>query len=62
MPMSEFIRFYLDTTEDSRQLVADDHARYFGTELDEQSLVPLGNARLGKIQYENWLTNQLMKA
>jgi len=48
MPMSEFIRFYLDTTEDSRQLVADDHARYFGTELDEQSLVPLGNARLGK--------------
>ena len=60
MPMSEFIRFYLDTTEDSRQLVVDEHARYFGAELNDGSLVPGENPRLGKIKYEDWFQTQLV--
>lgn len=60
MPMSEFIRYYLDATEDSRQLVVDDHARYFGTELNDESLVPGENPRLGKIKYEDWFSRQLV--
>ncbi|HKO81381.1 MAG TPA: SDR family oxidoreductase [Chitinophagaceae bacterium] len=59
MPMSEFIRFYLDATEDSRQLVADERARYFGTELTDE-LVPGENPRLGKIKYEDWFRAQLV--
>jgi uncharacterized protein YbjT (DUF2867 family) len=61
MPMSEFIRYYLTATEDSRQLIADEHALYFGTELNDESLVPGENARLGKIKFESWLSTQLIK-
>jgi uncharacterized protein YbjT (DUF2867 family) len=60
MPIYEFIRYYLDTTEDSRQLIADEHALYFGTELNDASLVPGNNPRLGKIKYEDWLKTQLV--
>ena len=59
--MYEFIRYYFDEMEDTRQLVSDKHAQYFGAELNDQSLVPLGNARLGKIKYEDWLKTQLVK-
>ncbi len=58
MPMSEFIRFYLNATEDSRQLVADEHTPYFGAELTDESLVPGDNPRLGKIRFEEWFHNQ----
>ena len=61
MPMSDFIRYYLNTTNDSRQLIADDHALYFGTEINDESLVPSKYARLGKIKYEDWLSTQLIK-
>ena len=59
MPMSEFIRYYLEATEDSRQLIEDNHARYFGAELNDGSLVPGENPRLGKIKYEDWFKTQL---
>jgi uncharacterized protein YbjT (DUF2867 family) len=61
MPMYEFIRYYLDATEDSRQLVSDEHALYFGAELNDESLVPGENPRLGKINYENWFNAQLVQ-
>jgi uncharacterized protein YbjT (DUF2867 family) len=61
MPMSEFIRYYLNTTDDSRQLIADEHALYFGTEINDDSLVPSKYARFGKIKYEDWLSTQLIK-
>lgn len=61
MPMSEFIRYFLNATEDSRQLVVDEHAKYFGTELTDESLVPGANPRLGKIRYEDWFATQLAK-
>jgi len=60
MTMSEFIHHYLDLTEDSRKLVADEHALYFGTELNDE-LVPVENSRLGKISYEDWFNTQLVK-
>ena len=62
MSMSEFIRHYLNTTGDSRQLIADEHALYFGVELNDTSLVTDDNARLGIIKYEEWLSSQLVKA
>ncbi|HET6993940.1 MAG TPA: SDR family oxidoreductase [Chitinophagaceae bacterium] len=62
MPMVEFIRYYLTATEDPRQLIADEHARYFGVELDDNSLVTGENARIGKIKYEDWFTTQSVKA
>jgi uncharacterized protein YbjT (DUF2867 family) len=61
MPMSEFIRYYLTATEDPRQLIADEHALYFGAELNDTALVTGENARLGKIKYEDWFSIQLVK-
>jgi uncharacterized protein YbjT (DUF2867 family) len=61
MPMYEFIRYYLNATEDSRRLVMDEHALYFGAELNDESLVPGENARLGKIKYEDWFSTQLIE-
>jgi uncharacterized protein YbjT (DUF2867 family) len=50
----ELIRQDLRARNDSRTVVADPHARYFGAELGERSLVPVGTARLGKIRFEEW--------
>jgi uncharacterized protein YbjT (DUF2867 family) len=61
MPMSEFIGYYLTATSDSRQLVADAHAPYFGVELNDDSLATAENARIGKIKYEDWLSTQLIR-
>jgi uncharacterized protein YbjT (DUF2867 family) len=52
--MDEFFRTVLAEQQDPREVVTDEHARYFGTELSERSLVPLGEAILGEIRYADW--------
>jgi hypothetical protein len=49
------VRRGLGAKKDPRKVVADPHARYFGTELSERTLVPGGGARLGDIRFEDWL-------
>jgi uncharacterized protein YbjT (DUF2867 family) len=49
------IREGLAAINDPRQVLADSEARYFGTRLSERSLVPAGEARLGRIRFEEWL-------
>ncbi len=51
----DFVRHALGAYHDARQVVADPHARYFGTELVERSLVPGANARLSTIRFDDWL-------
>jgi uncharacterized protein YbjT (DUF2867 family) len=51
----EFIRLGLAARQDPRVVIADSHARYFGTELGERTLVPDADARLGEIRFEDWL-------
>lgn len=52
--MDEFIPAALARSGDVRDVVADEHARYFGTELADDSLVPGPDAELGSITYEAW--------
>jgi uncharacterized protein YbjT (DUF2867 family) len=52
--MDEFIPAALARSGDVRELVVDEHARYFGTELADDSLVPGPGAELGSITYEAW--------
>jgi uncharacterized protein YbjT (DUF2867 family) len=54
----ELIREALGARNDPRQVVADEHARYFGTELGQKSLVPADGARLGEIRFGEWLSGQ----
>jgi len=57
IPLDELARRYLRATNDPRQVVADVHARYFGTELNDQSLTPGENPRLGSIRFDDWLNS-----
>ena len=52
--MDEFIREALAAKGDPRKVITDQHARYFGSELSERSLVPLGEAILGETRYADW--------
>jgi uncharacterized protein YbjT (DUF2867 family) len=52
--MDEFFRKALAERGDTRQVVSDVHARYFGSELSERSLVPIGEATLGELHYADW--------
>jgi len=62
IPLDELARFYLAANGDGRQVVADVHARYFGTELDDRSLTPASAAPvLGSIRFEDWLHRDLAK-
>jgi uncharacterized protein YbjT (DUF2867 family) len=54
--MDEFARRYLSATRDPRKVTTDVHAPYFGTELNDQSLIPGDNARLGPTRFEEWLS------
>lgn len=53
--MYELVARYLEATNDPRKVIADPHARYFGTELDDSSLVPSGSPRIGAIRFAEWL-------
>lgn len=57
LSLDEFGRKYLAATKDPRKVVADIHARYFGAELDDRSLTPGGDPRLGAIRFEDWLAS-----
>jgi hypothetical protein len=41
--------------QDTREVIADAHARYFGAELDDRS--PSGTPRIGAIRFERWLSS-----
>jgi uncharacterized protein YbjT (DUF2867 family) len=56
--LDEFARKYLIATKDPRKVVADIHARYFGTDLDDRSLTPGKNPRLGSVRFEDWLAGR----
>jgi uncharacterized protein YbjT (DUF2867 family) len=62
IPMSEFVAIYLQSIGDARQVIPDVLARYFGAELDDRSITPDSNARLGKIRFEDWLKQSRVKA
>lgn len=58
----EFVRRYLAAKNDPRQVVPDTHAPYFGSEVAERSLVPVGSARLGDVRFEDWLKQSVLRA
>jgi uncharacterized protein YbjT (DUF2867 family) len=57
--LDELARRFLGAKNDPRSVTADVHARYFGTELDDHSLTPGGNARIAPTRFEDWLVNSV---
>jgi len=54
-PFNEFVARYLKAVGDPREVVSDPEARYYGGRVEEHTLVPLGEARLGRIGFDEWL-------
>src|SRR6201998_1404961 len=61
-PFNEIIARYLKAVGDPREVVSDPEARYFGGRVEERSLVPLGEARLGRIGLDEWLRRSPARA
>jgi uncharacterized protein YbjT (DUF2867 family) len=61
-PFNEIIARYLKAVGDPREVVSDPEARYFGGRVEEHSLVPLGEARLGRIGLDEWLRRSQARA
>ena len=61
-PFNEIVARYLKAVGDPRQVVRDPEARYFGGRVEERSLVPLGEARLGRIGFDEWLRRSQARA
>lgn len=54
-PFAEIVARYLKAAGDARPVVTDPEARYYGGQVEELSLVPLGDARIGRISLQQWL-------
>lgn len=57
--MVDFVEHVMRANGDTRDVVGDPHALYFGAELDDQSLVAGPSARIGSKPFAAWLTDSL---
>lgn len=62
IPLDALARLHLAKTGDHREVIADIHARYFGSELDDRSLTPGEQPLLGSIRFEDWLRHSQIPA
>jgi len=61
--LDELVGRVLRNSKDAREVTPDVHARYFGTELNDQSLVPASTPwRTGAMRFETWLTHPTPRA
>jgi uncharacterized protein YbjT (DUF2867 family) len=61
-PFNQIVARYLKAVGNPRQVLSDREARYFGGRVEEHSLVPLGEARVGRIGLDQWLRRSLAGA
>jgi uncharacterized protein YbjT (DUF2867 family) len=59
IPLDELVRQVLVARQDPRQIVADAHARYYGAELNDESLIPGPKAHLGSVTFSDWLRQSI---
>jgi uncharacterized protein YbjT (DUF2867 family) len=60
--LDELVRRGLAVWKDPREVVADPHARYYGIEVSERTLLPGNDARLSETRFETWLAQPAVKA
>jgi len=60
--LDELVRRGLAARKDPREVVADPHARYYGVELSESTLLPGDDAQLGQTRFADWLKHSTFRA
>jgi uncharacterized protein YbjT (DUF2867 family) len=60
--LTDLIAGFLRAKGDTRQVIPDVLARYFGAEHTDQTLTPASGARLGKVRFEDWLRQTAVRA
>src|SRR5262249_60712478 len=61
-PFTEIVARYLKAVGDPRDVASDPEAGYWGGRVEQHSLVPLGEARLGHIGLDEWLRCSKVRA
>jgi len=59
LPLDDLVRRFLSAKRDGRKVVADIHARYFGEEINDQSLTPGDHPRIAPTRFEDWLNRSI---
>ena len=59
--MDALVRMYLTATRDARTVITDPNARYYGIEVNDQSLTPGDNPRIGPTRFEEWLSRSVQQ-
>jgi uncharacterized protein YbjT (DUF2867 family) len=62
LPIAELVGRFLTASGDTRTVVADPQARYFGAALDDRGLSPGDNPRVGPTRFEDWLGRSVSQA
>jgi uncharacterized protein YbjT (DUF2867 family) len=57
--MDELVRQFLAAHRDTRQVTTDPQAGYFGTPVNDRSLTPGANPRLGRTRFADWLSHSV---
>jgi uncharacterized protein YbjT (DUF2867 family) len=57
--MDDLVRRFLNANGDPRKVITDVRALYYGVEVNDQSLVPGDNARLGSTRFGEWLSRNV---
>ena len=57
--LDELVRSFLSTNKDTRQVITDVHARFYGSVLENDSLIPGDSARIAPTRFEEWLSRSL---
>ena len=55
--MDELVRQFLVARGDTREVITDPQARYFGIAVNDQSLTPGDHPRIGSTRFEDWLSS-----
>jgi len=56
-PLVEFVKLFLQHSNDPRKAIPDDTATYFGAPINDQSLTPGSNPIIGPTRFKTWLKN-----
>lgn len=62
LSIAAFVGRYLAATGDTRAVVPDSQARYYGAAVDDRSLIPAGTPRIGRTRFETWIGGSVARA